>query len=79
MKKSTFFALAITVVFSASAMAQDYQFAGFRDVESAFASQQTEMAQLRARLASFEDGIGDTFAIPCNSFYLRGTCELVWN
>ena len=57
--KKTLIAFAITAMASTYAAAQDIQFAAFNDVESAFASQQAEIEQLRGQLASFQDMMAD--------------------
>lgn len=54
--KKFFFLTALAAGLScAPGVAQQFQFAGFRDVETAFASQQAELNQLRAQLAAFQD------------------------
>lgn len=59
MNKTPLIAIAIVLTVCTAATAQQFQFAGFQDVESAFASQQAKMAQLEAQLATFQDAIAD--------------------
>lgn len=62
--KRTLVALAITVVASLSAAAQDIQFAAFQDVKTAYEAQQAEIEQLRAQLASFQEVMADPAQAP---------------
>ena len=48
------YTLVMLVVFCSSMLADEFKLASMKDVQSAFETQQQELAQLRARLATFE-------------------------
>lgn len=64
MKNAQLFAVAIALAACTAATAQQFQFAGFQDVETAFASQQAKVAQLEAQLAAFQDVVADPTQAP---------------
>ena len=67
MKKYSVLAAFAVALFSSSALAQHFQFAGFQDVETAFENQQAEMAQLKAQLAAFQEAVADPTQAPIAS------------
>ena len=74
MRTSHFVAAAMTITLATTAMAQEFQFAGFRDVESAFASQQDEIGQLRAQLAAFQEQADPVQALD-SATCCKGGCD----